>query len=327
MSSSNTEDLPREASDNQQENPPNDPVVVADDNNGRTTTNLSGNVEVEELPQRTALRTLLHLNITGAVPRIIGLALNNPILLRQVNGNDNNVQAPASNSAPTAVGVTASANFEAHFTGNHSHHHHHHHAHNGNEGANANQIPQPVAPNTRQVYSVRNRLFRVIFMKVALIYAIAVPPKARKLIELLVLLSAISSLFILAYLHVAFIRTPIKCLEAHSNDWPMDGVLRVEIVTDPESLKDPKSRNEERLVSSPLNVIDYNDFNTIDKEENEELFQEILKSSEQPPVNGSDHLIAIDSLSTSSPAVSPDGYPLPLKEKVSHLEMLVRAGE
>ena len=36
--------------------------------------------------------------------------------------------------------------------------------------------------------------------------------------------------FVLAYIHVVFSRTPTNCLEHIKNDWPRDGILRVEIL-------------------------------------------------------------------------------------------------
>lgn len=36
----------------------------------------------------------------------------------------------------------------------------------------------------------------------------------------------------LIYLHIAFIRTPINCLDEVKNEWPRDGILRVEILYD-----------------------------------------------------------------------------------------------
>lgn len=41
---------------------------------------------------------------------------------------------------------------------------------------------------------------------------------------------ALGSLFVLIYIHVAFSRTPTNCLEHIRQDWPRDGILRVEIV-------------------------------------------------------------------------------------------------
>lgn len=42
-------------------------------------------------------------------------------------------------------------------------------------------------------------------------------------------LQALFVLFILAYIHIAFSRSPINCLEAVRERWPRDGILRVEI--------------------------------------------------------------------------------------------------
>ena len=35
------------------------------------------------------------------------------------------------------------------------------------------------------------------------------------------------------YIHIAYNQTPITCLSEHKNSWPKDGILRVEITTDP----------------------------------------------------------------------------------------------
>ena len=42
-------------------------------------------------------------------------------------------------------------------------------------------------------------------------------------------LQALFVLFILAYIHIAFSRSPINCLEVVRERWPRDGILRVEI--------------------------------------------------------------------------------------------------
>ena len=59
----------------------------------------------------------------------------------------------------------------------------------------------------------------------------------RRVLEWSVLAAAFLCLFMLAYLHVAFIRSPITCLK--SVQWPRDGVLRIEIITDPASKDAP----------------------------------------------------------------------------------------
>lgn len=44
------------------------------------------------------------------------------------------------------------------------------------------------------------------------------------------ILQAMCSFFILAYIHIIFSRTPATCLESVRSTWPRDGILRVEIV-------------------------------------------------------------------------------------------------
>ncbi|XP_029943107.1 membralin [Salarias fasciatus] len=63
----------------------------------------------------------------------------------------------------------------------------------------------------------------------AVTYARLFPPAGRRLLEFFVLLKALLVLFILAYIHMAFSRSPIDCLAAVRERWPRDGVLRVEI--------------------------------------------------------------------------------------------------
>lgn len=52
----------------------------------------------------------------------------------------------------------------------------------------------------------------------------------RRAIELLILFKALLFFAVLVYLHVNFLKTPSTCLNNMVNDWPRDGVLRVEIV-------------------------------------------------------------------------------------------------
>ena len=37
----------------------------------------------------------------------------------------------------------------------------------------------------------------------------------------------------LVYIHLAFARHPVKCLEEVKDTWPRDGILRVEIMKEP----------------------------------------------------------------------------------------------
>lgn len=41
---------------------------------------------------------------------------------------------------------------------------------------------------------------------------------------------AILAFFVLAYIHIVFSRVPANCLEHIRDDWPQDGILRVEIL-------------------------------------------------------------------------------------------------
>lgn len=84
--------------------------------------------------------------------------------------------------------------------------------------------------NRNPVLNVQDRICHVIFIKIALTYAKIFPPPIRRLFEYIILSKALISLFILIYIHFAFIRTPIKCLDDLHNNWPKDGILRIEIV-------------------------------------------------------------------------------------------------
>ncbi|XP_020793723.1 membralin isoform X2 [Boleophthalmus pectinirostris] len=86
-------------------------------------------------------------------------------------------------------------------------------------------------PNINQnpLINVRDRLFHALFFKMAVTYARLFPPSFRRVFEFFVLLKALFVLFILAYIHIAFSRSPINCLEGVRDRWPRDGILRVEI--------------------------------------------------------------------------------------------------
>ncbi|KAK3755625.1 hypothetical protein QZH41_017611 [Actinostola sp. cb2023] len=63
----------------------------------------------------------------------------------------------------------------------------------------------------------------------SLMYARSFPPMVRVLLEMGVFVKAIICFIILAYIHNAFSRTPINCLDDVKDTWPRDGVLRVKI--------------------------------------------------------------------------------------------------
>uniref|UniRef100_G1MX72 Uncharacterized protein n=1 Tax=Meleagris gallopavo TaxID=9103 RepID=G1MX72_MELGA len=85
------------------------------------------------------------------------------------------------------------------------------------------------ALNQNPLINVRDRLFHALFFKMAVTYARLFPPSFRRVFEFFVLLKALFVLFILAYIHIAFSRSPINCLEHVRDKWPRDGILRVEI--------------------------------------------------------------------------------------------------
>lgn len=84
--------------------------------------------------------------------------------------------------------------------------------------------------NQNPLFNVRDRLFHALFFKAAIAYARTFPRPVRRFIEFVILLKAITAFFVLAYIHVAFSRTPTTCLEHVRDQWPRDGILRVEIL-------------------------------------------------------------------------------------------------
>ncbi|NXD72045.1 MBRL protein, partial [Eolophus roseicapillus] len=109
-----------------------------------------------------------------------------------------------------------------------------HHPGNGNgggggaAGGNNRGVRNPNL-NQNPLINVRDRLFHALFFKMAVTYARLFPPSFRRVFEFFVLLKALFVLFILAYIHIAFSRSPINCLEHVRDKWPRDGILRVEI--------------------------------------------------------------------------------------------------
>ncbi|XP_009688733.1 membralin isoform X1 [Struthio camelus] len=95
-------------------------------------------------------------------------------------------------------------------------------------GANNRGVRNPNL-NQNPLINVRDRLFHALFFKMAVTYARLFPPSFRRIFEFFVLLKALFVLFILAYIHIAFSRSPINCLEHVRDKWPRDGILRVEI--------------------------------------------------------------------------------------------------
>lgn len=74
-----------------------------------------------------------------------------------------------------------------------------------------------------------SELFSGLNLKPKLLYFL-LNRSIRRAIELLILFKALLFFAVLVYLHVNFLKTPSTCLNNMVNDWPRDGVLRVEIV-------------------------------------------------------------------------------------------------
>lgn len=87
--------------------------------------------------------------------------------------------------------------------------------------------------NQNPLFNVRERLFHALFFKFAVAYARTFPRPVRRFFEFLVLLKALVAFFVLAYIHIAFSRTPTTCLNHVKDSWPRHGILRVEILKNP----------------------------------------------------------------------------------------------
>ncbi|XP_051028859.1 membralin isoform X2 [Acomys russatus] len=101
----------------------------------------------------------------------------------------------------------------------------------GGGGGGAAPVRGPRGPNLNPnpLINVRDRLFHALFFKMAVTYSRLFPPAFRRLFEFFVLLKALFVLFVLAYIHIVFSRSPINCLEHVRDRWPREGVLRVEV--------------------------------------------------------------------------------------------------
>lgn len=91
-------------------------------------------------------------------------------------------------------------------------------------------LPRTRNNNPNPLFNVRERLFHALFFKFAVAYARTFPRPVRRFFEFLVLLKALIAFFVLAYIHIAFSRSPTTCLNQVKDSWPRDGILRVEIL-------------------------------------------------------------------------------------------------
>uniref|UniRef100_T1JGY6 Membralin n=1 Tax=Strigamia maritima TaxID=126957 RepID=T1JGY6_STRMM len=212
---------------------------------------------------------------------------------------------------------------------------------NNNNNNNNNRPPNRNNPNP--LLNVRDRLFHALFFRIALAYARAFPKPVRRLFEFMVLLKALGALFILAYIHTAFSRSPINCLDHVQKDWPRDGILRVEIVRNSEnnySIEDSYQK-EQRIrlregeefslfypnqsirdsVESQLDVGDFEMMHTMDISPIKDEKQTATKESALPAdalMNRTDEEIANGVLTDAD-------QQLPLRDSLSEFEMLAKA--
>ncbi|XP_035141726.1 membralin isoform X2 [Callithrix jacchus] len=100
---------------------------------------------------------------------------------------------------------------------------------NGGGGPAPARGPRTPNLNPNPLINVRDRLFHALFFKMAVTYSRLFPPAFRRLFEFFVLLKALFVLFVLAYIHIVFSRSPINCLEHVRDKWPREGILRVEV--------------------------------------------------------------------------------------------------
>uniref|UniRef100_A0A8C2C3E2 Transmembrane protein 259 n=1 Tax=Cyprinus carpio TaxID=7962 RepID=A0A8C2C3E2_CYPCA len=197
---------------------------------------------------------------------------------------------------------------------------------NNNNNGGPNRIRNP-AMNQNPLINVRDRLFHALFFKMAVTYARLFPPSFRRIFEFLVLLKALFMLFILAYIHIAFSRSPINCLEHVREKWPRDGILRVEIQRNssraPIFLQFYETEGIQGLVKEP-------------EEDEEEMTMEMFDNSTvqfeldiephlNPSMSGGVPGSSLNESQDLSFSQAPSKGMQPLRETVSEIEMLTRA--
>jgi len=148
---------------------------------------------------------------------------------------------------------------------------------------------------------------------------------------------------------VTFIRTPINCLDHVQNDWPRDGILRVQILNDPHDNNNDNNVNNDNNPINSNQKLDNNSIefdlnkNIIESDSKEKVLYSVddkIKSNDNDFVNNDkdssnyyysnlssfDVKDLIDYSNQINNNNENNGYPQPLKEKVSHLQMIARAG-
>uniref|UniRef100_A0A8R1TJI2 Membralin n=1 Tax=Onchocerca volvulus TaxID=6282 RepID=A0A8R1TJI2_ONCVO len=87
-----------------------------------------------------------------------------------------------------------------------------------------------VLPQPNQFGAVRDRLFHAMLVRVAINYNRHVPVLGKRFIEFSSLLMAIVLLSLMFYVHHFFDETDSNCLAPFMDQWPRNGVLRVEVI-------------------------------------------------------------------------------------------------
>ncbi|KAG5276488.1 hypothetical protein AALO_G00132620 [Alosa alosa] len=222
-----------------------------------------------------------------------------------------------------------------------------------NNNGGANRIRNPNI-NQNPLINVRDRLFHALFFKMAVTYARLFPPSFRRIFEFFVLLKALFVLFILAYIHIAFSRSPINCLEHVREKWPRDGILRVEIQRNssraPIFLQFYETEGFQGLVKEPEGdepggpLQDHGDAAGLgavqhllpEEDEEEEMTMDMFDNSSvqfeldmeprlKPSVQAGGSALGLnDSVELSFSQAATKGMQ-PLQDSVSELEMLTRA--
>ncbi|KAK2874446.1 hypothetical protein QQF64_003562 [Cirrhinus molitorella] len=212
---------------------------------------------------------------------------------------------------------------------------------NNNNNGGPNRIRNP-AMNQNPLINVRDRLFHALFFKMAVTYARLFPPSFRRIFEFLVLLKALFMLFILAYIHIAFSRSPINCLEHVREKWPRDGILRVEIQRNssraPIFLQFYETEGIQGLVKEPEEdgSESRQPMAPTDAEEEEEMTMEMFDNSTvrfeldieprlNPSMSGGVPGSSLNESQDLSFSQAPSKGMQPLRETVSEIEMLTRA--
>ncbi len=123
----------------------------------------------------------------------------------------------------------------------------------GARGIGRNNDPAAAAAATVRdpLVTVRDRLFHTLFYRLTLTYARTCPRPARRVLETLMLLKAVLCFLALIYVHMAFSRRPVRCLQSVQDSWPRDGVVRVEIIRGaPEDYSLGHSYEKERILQA-----------------------------------------------------------------------------